>query len=88
MVSCINWGPLLDASDKKDQYIELDKMLASILNKILNTDKPIDDIIDFATRSLENGGLSLGIFHDLMRTAVLEMRKPNGSNIFHQLLSK
>ena len=64
-------------------------MLASIIDKILNTEKPIGDIIDFATRSLENGKLSLiypGIFHDLMRTAVSEMRKPNGSNIFHQLL--
>ena len=51
----------------------------------------MEELIQFATTSLENGGLSLiypGVFHKLMRTAVEEMRKPKGANIFHRLLSE
>ena len=86
LVSCINWGPLLDTSEARDQYLELDKVLANILKRILNIDKSDEDIIEFATKSMENGGLSLiylGVYHQLMRIAVAEMRKPNGVNIFH-----
>ena len=88
LVSYINWDPLLDTSEARDQYLELDKVLANIL-RILNTDKSDEDIIEFAAKSMENGGLSLiylGVYHQLMRISVAEMRKPNGVNIFHQLL--
>ena len=46
-------------------------------------------MIDFATKSKINGGLSL-IFpheeHDLMKLAVNEMAKPKSANVFSKLL--
>jgi hypothetical protein len=90
IVNSINYGPLLDAADSVAGYQVLDKLLAEILEQILKTGKPIEDIINFATTSLQNGGCSYifpGVFYQLMREAVVEMRKPNGANIFHKLLS-
>ena len=88
IVTAANYGPLLDVSSDKDAYHEVDLKLASILKEILHTDMSEEKLIELATTSKENGGMQMifpAKFYDLMKIQVVELKKPNGKNIFSAL---
>jgi hypothetical protein len=58
-VTAANYGPLLDISHEEALYPEIDKLLTETLKKILETQQTNEELIKFATTTMQNGGLQL-----------------------------
>ena len=58
-MTAVNYGPLIDVNTESARYHDIDAVLADELGKIMQIHKDSENIIKFATNTLNAGGLQL-----------------------------